>query len=124
MAWAHVWNARDCILELAWRSAAQVRRLKPLTLAATLACGPGAGPPPPVAHVPPVLTPPSWVPPVMPPPWSYAPPPDTSYPPMLIPTGPVVPLPSGPQETEAGPQEILAYSPLTSQSKGFPALSM
>jgi hypothetical protein len=58
----------------------------------------------------------------MPPPWSYEPP-DTSYPPMLIPTGPVVPLPSGPQETEAGPQEILAYSPLTSQSKGFPALS-
>jgi hypothetical protein len=95
-----IWNARDCILELAWRTAAQVRRLKPLTLAATLACGPGAGPPPPVAHVPPVLTPPSWVPPVMPPPWSYVPP-DTSYPPIEIPTGPVVPLPSGPQETFA-----------------------
>jgi hypothetical protein len=31
MPWIHIWNPRDCVLQLAWRTVAQVRRLRALS---------------------------------------------------------------------------------------------
>ena len=107
MILVHVWDASNCVLRLVWRSTAAVRRLKPLTLAATIACGgitvvppvpPGeAHPPPPPSQI--VVTPP---PPVgsYPPPWSVTPPAEIYAPPVIpIPLGPVLPGPEVEQQT-------------------------
>ena len=102
----HVWDPIHCVLRLAWRNVAQARRLKPLTLAATLACGPGAGPPPPEPHVPPQPPANVWTPPPgpvgsFPPAWGWQPP--TGAPPAEeIPLGPVLDFGPGPQETDMG----------------------
>jgi len=107
MILVHVWDATNCVLRLAWRSAAAARRLKPLALATTIACtGITVYPPsPPVeAHPPPppaetIVAPP---PPVgyFPPPWSFVPPANSYTPPSYpIPVGPVLPGP-GVRQTE------------------------
>jgi hypothetical protein len=36
MILVHIWNPRDCVLQLAWRTVAQARRLRPLRLALVL----------------------------------------------------------------------------------------
>ena len=97
MILVHVWDSTNCVLRLAWRSAAAARRLKPLALATTIACtGITVYPPsPPVeAHPPPppaetIVAPP---PPVgyFPPAWGVPPVTPPSYP---IPVGPVLPGP-------------------------------
>lgn len=108
----HIWDPINCILRLAWRSAAAAHRLKPLSLALVFACG-GSGPPPPTyTHTPPpaiVTAPPpvTWHPPP-PSPFrqDYAPPAGAQPPGVPIPLGPVLEAPGGPRETLNGPPEL------------------
>jgi len=98
----HIWDATNCVLRLAWRSAAAARRLKPLALATTIACtGITVYPPsPPVeAHPPP---PPAETIVAPPPPVGYFPPAWGVVPPVTPPSYPIplVPVQPGPGERQ------------------------